>query len=327
MCIALISTAHPDYPLILIDNRDEFLRRPTAAAAWWPAPHSHVLGSRDMARSAHGTWLGVTRQGRIAVLTNYKEPSSDQAIGQLSRGQIINSFLELSPDDTTSTAQFVQRLVAGGEARAAGGFSLACGGIRGPLAVVSNRVRGEEGVRWIATGRGETVGLSNTAFGDGSWAKVRDGERMMREALRESWEGGEDEGMLVQRLLGLLSTDTLPRVDGGGGGGDLETYLDLLSESIFIPVIGEEGESAPSREEAEVCASNIHEKAEVLADGDDGAGHLQYMSGLYGTQKQTVVLVHHSGRVKFFERTLYDDDAKPIPIGKGDRVFEFQAEE
>ncbi|EFW13556.1 hypothetical protein D8B26_004196 [Coccidioides posadasii str. Silveira] len=319
MCIALISTAHPDYPLILIDNRDEFLRRPTAAAAWWPEPHSYVLGSRDMARAAHGTWLGVTRQGRIAVLTNYKEASS-QAVGQLSRGEIINSFLELPPDGSVSTEEYVERLIAGGEAQLAGGFSLACGSIQGPLAVVSNRVCAKDGVAWIAKEKGETVVLSNTAFGDCSWAKIRNGERLMKEALHTSYKMGESEDQLVQRLLGLLSTDTLPRLKEGT---DVETYIDLLCESIFIPVIGEEEEDM--REEAEICASNIHEKAEVM--GNASENHMRYMKGLYGTQKQTVVLVHHSGRVKFFERTLYDDDAKPVPIGKGDRTFEFIAEE
>ncbi|KAI1909433.1 hypothetical protein LOZ39_006281 [Ophidiomyces ophidiicola] len=316
MCIALISTAHPDYPLILVDNRDEFLRRPTAAADWWPEPYSFVLGSRDMARAAHGTWLGVTKHGRIAVLTNYKEDDCSQAIGKLSRGEIINSFLELPSDGSVNTEQFVDQLVAGGEAQLAGGFSLACGNIRGPLAIVSNRVCSKDSVTWIAKERGETVALSNVAFGDCSWKKVQNGESMMKEALHTSSKLGEHEDQLVQRLLAILSTDTLPRLKEGG---DLETYIDLLRESIFIPVIGEEQED--ERDEAEICTSKIHEKAEIVGNGQ--ANHMQYMKGLYGTQKQTVVLVHNSGRVKFFERTLYDNDAKPIPIGEGDREFEF----
>lgn len=305
-----------------------------------------------MARAAHGTWLGVTRHGRIAVLTNYKEDSTQAAIGQLSRGEIINSFLEQPPPTSSTspsdpengsgreqTEEYVSNLIAGGQAHLAGGFSLACGTIRGPLAIVSNRVCAGEGcVEWVATAPGQTVALSNTAFGDRSWAKIRNGEALMKDAVQASVKLGEGEEAFVQRLLGVLSTDTLPRMREEGGGGDLETYMDLLCESIFIPMIGEEKKD--EREEAEVCASHIHEKAEVMQDttatttgaekqatenGTDN--HMQYMQGLYGTQKQTVVLVHRSGRVKFFERTLYDDNAKPIPIGQGDRTYEFMAEE
>ncbi|PGH16707.1 hypothetical protein AJ79_01580 [Helicocarpus griseus UAMH5409] len=320
MCIALISTAHPSYPLILIDNRDEFLHRPTAPASWWPDDKSHVLASRDLARAAHGTWLGVTKQGRIAVLTNYRENSTKAAVGVRSRGSIVNSFLELPPDSKVTAKEYCEDLVAGGEAQLAGGFSLACGGVRGPLAVVSNRVAGAEGIEWIAKEKGQTVGLSNTAFGDRSWRKIVDGERLMKEAIDVSVKVGEGEDALVQRLLGLLSRDTLPRLDEGSG---LETYINLLRESIFIPVIGDDAEI--KRAVDEVCTSKIHEKIDVVANRPED--HHAYMKGLYGTQTQTVVLVHESGRVKYFERTLYNDQAEEIPIGRGDRAFDFVVEE
>lgn len=333
MCIALISTAHPEYPLILIDNRDEFLHRPTAAAQWWPEPYSYVLGSRDMARSAHGTWLGVTKQGRIAVLTNYRERSTQAAVGVRSRGEVINSFLELPPDKTVTTKQYVEDLVAGGEAQLAGGFSLACGDIRGPLAIVSNRVSATDGITWIAKEKGETVGLSNLAFGDRSWPKIVNGEEAMKEALRTSVKLGEPEDALIQRLLALLSTDTLPRLKNGG---DMESYINLLCQSIFIPILGDKEKNDDKKDEKdkkpdemtqdEIQAAYLPRKVDVVPNGTP-TGVPSFMSGAYGTQKQTVVLVHESGRVRFYERTLYDDDAKSIPIGEGDRSFEFTAEE
>jgi uncharacterized protein with NRDE domain len=49
-------------------------------------------------------------------------------------------------------------------------------------------------------------------------------------------------------------------------------------------------------------------------------------SGCYGTQKNIVVLVDKEGKAYYLERTLYDEDAKPIEKGKGDKVFEFQIE-
>ncbi|OJD19046.1 hypothetical protein AJ78_00997 [Emergomyces pasteurianus Ep9510] len=318
MCIALISTAHPSYPLILIDNRDEFLHRPTAPASWWPGDKSHILASRDLAREVHGTWLGVTKQGRIAVLTNYREDTA-KAVGMRSRGSIVNSFLELPPDSKVSTKEYAEGLISGGDSQLAGGFSLAFGYVRGPLAVVSNRVSAADGIEWIAKEKGQTVGLSNTAFGDRSWPKIRDGERLMKEAIDASVKLDEGEDALVQRLLELLSRDTLPRLHEGS---NLETYINLLRESIFIPVIGDDAEIKHSVDE--VCTSKLREKVGVVSNGP--MDHHAYMKGLYGTQTQTVVLVHESGRVKYFERTLYNDQAEQIPIGKGDRTFEFLVE-
>ncbi len=72
MClIAVAWQAHPDYPLIVLANRDEFHARPAAPARFW-AEAPQLLAGRDL--SAGGTWLGVTRQGRFAALTNVREP-------------------------------------------------------------------------------------------------------------------------------------------------------------------------------------------------------------------------------------------------------------
>ena len=92
--------------------------------------------------------------------------------------------------------------------------------------------------------------------------------------------------------------------------------MGLLRESIFIPVVGD-------RPDGGVEISNPAKKD----NGGDPTGIAQYMSGPYGTQKQTILLVGFDGRVKYFERTLYNQDVKPVPIGQGDRTFEFMVEE
>lgn len=89
MClIAVAWQAHPDYPLIVLANRDEFHARPAAAARFWEEAPA-VLAGRDL--SAGGTWLGVTRQGRFAALTNVREPG--MAPGEHSRGLIVSAYL------------------------------------------------------------------------------------------------------------------------------------------------------------------------------------------------------------------------------------------
>jgi uncharacterized protein with NRDE domain len=73
MCLVLLAwRVHPQYPLVLAANRDEFHARAAAPAAWWDTP-TGLLAGRDL--SAGGTWLGVTRAGRFAVLTNYRDPA------------------------------------------------------------------------------------------------------------------------------------------------------------------------------------------------------------------------------------------------------------
>ena len=73
MCLILVAwRVHADYPLVVAANRDEFFNRPTASAAFWKdAPQ--VLAGRDL--EAGGTWMGVTREGRFAALTNFRDPA------------------------------------------------------------------------------------------------------------------------------------------------------------------------------------------------------------------------------------------------------------
>jgi uncharacterized protein with NRDE domain len=90
MCLILLACdAHPLYRLIVAANRDEFHDRPTAPASFWDdAPQ--LLAGRDL--SAGGTWLGTTRNGRFAALTNYREPSA-RGQGAPSRGELVSEFL------------------------------------------------------------------------------------------------------------------------------------------------------------------------------------------------------------------------------------------
>jgi uncharacterized protein with NRDE domain len=90
MCLILLAwRVHADYPLVVAANRDEFFARPTAAADFW-VDQPTVLAGRDL--EAGGTWMGMTRSGRFAALTNYRSPEHHQA-GRPSRGQLVADFL------------------------------------------------------------------------------------------------------------------------------------------------------------------------------------------------------------------------------------------
>jgi uncharacterized protein with NRDE domain len=91
MCLILLAWhVHPEFPCVLAANRDEFHERPTRSADWWP-DHAGLLAGRDL--KAGGTWLGVTRRGRFAALTNFRDPSIQRADVR-SRGTLVTDVLE-----------------------------------------------------------------------------------------------------------------------------------------------------------------------------------------------------------------------------------------
>jgi uncharacterized protein with NRDE domain len=89
MCLILVAwRAHPDFPLVVAANRDEFFRRPTAQLSLWP--DGRILAGRDL--EAGGTWMGMTVDGRFAALTNFRAPELHRD-GMASRGRLVADFL------------------------------------------------------------------------------------------------------------------------------------------------------------------------------------------------------------------------------------------
>lgn len=90
MCIAYLAVAtSPEWPLFIAANRDESHTRPTRPAAPWPeAPE--VIGGKDL--EAGGTWFAVQKQGRFALLTNYRDMLPATGL-EMSRGHLCKDFL------------------------------------------------------------------------------------------------------------------------------------------------------------------------------------------------------------------------------------------
>ena len=219
-----------------------------------------------------------------------------------------------------------------------GGFSLLAGKLRKrrgsnekevePLCIISNRCGSADDVPWIAEKRREVYGLSNTAFIDPEvWPKVEIGKEKLLATVEEAIKKDLSEEELTKKLFAVLDTNTLPPADGRG----FEEYIAELKNSIFIPSIGT-ADPVVQLAKPESIASAVPEAVEndamqTLEEAETPAPELPHvMSGVYGTQRQTVLLVDWEGRVTYIERALYDEDGKPIPRGKGDIKFQFDVE-
>ena len=90
MCLVILAfKADPETPLIVAANRDEFHARPAQPATWW-ADQPDIVAGRDL--QAGGTWLGASRNGRFATVTNFRDAQAKSA-GFRSRGHLITEFL------------------------------------------------------------------------------------------------------------------------------------------------------------------------------------------------------------------------------------------
>lgn len=172
MCLIFFAfNAHPRYQLILAANRDEFYSRPTAPAEFWKdAPM--VLAGKDLA--AGGTWLGITRQGRFAAITNYRDPQG--AIGTKSRGNLTLDFLA----GTESCEEYLHRIEQNKNDYS--GFNLLVGKFsesKNELFYFSNR-GGEN--RKLTAG---IYGLSNALL-DTNWQKVETGKAKFTKILEKN---------------------------------------------------------------------------------------------------------------------------------------------
>lgn len=214
MCLVVAAwRVHPRYPLILAGNRDEFHARPAAPADWWPGSPD-VLAGRDL--EAGGTWLGVTRAGRYAVVTNYREGSPRG--GDLSRGLLPTAWL----GGNEPAGDFAQRLRR--EEHRYAGFNLLFGDAE-TLRYHSNR---QAASRALEPG---IHGVSNALL-DTPWPKLVLTRRRLAAAI-------DTERVEAEALLEILA-DTEP----AGADGEADPSLDpavrrvLSAPFILTPTYG-----------------------------------------------------------------------------------------
>ncbi len=203
MCLILLAHgAHPDYPLVIAANRDEYYERPTAMAEFWH-DHPHILGGRDL--ECMGTWLGVTRSGRFAALTNFRDPR-ERKTDAPTRGRLVSGFLA-SAREPREYLEEVATL-----APRYNGFSLLAGDIDGVFYFCSR----SGAVQQVPPG---IHGLSNHLL-DTPWPKVARGKERLQAALADTPS--------TEALLDLLH-DREPAVENAlpdtGIGVEMERVL------------------------------------------------------------------------------------------------------
>ncbi|MEN2767836.1 NRDE family protein [Ornithinibacillus xuwenensis] len=172
---------HPHYKLILTANRDEFYNRPTAQAQFWQTAPT-ILAGRDLEQM--GTWLGITKEGRVAALTNYRDPKQ-MKFGKFSRGAIVSNYLE-----SMDTAEHYLEALRKDKLNYVG-FNVLVGNPN-ELAYYNNI---EDSMTAIPPG---THGLSNH-FLNTPWPKVEKGKKKLQEYTLNR------EKIIVEDLFQILS--------------------------------------------------------------------------------------------------------------------------
>jgi len=202
MCLVVFAwQTHPAYRLILAANRDEFHQRPSRALNWWP-DRPEVLAGRDL--QAGGTWLAVSRDGRFATVTNYREQQRRQP-GLVSRGALVTDFV--------TGSESAETFVGAVDGDRYAGFSLLAADAR-DLYYVSNR--GDVPTK-IAPG---IYGLSNASL-DTPWEKVV----RSKAALQSLLESDNVNETSLFRLLGDRTVTAASDIDSGHIPFDLARAL------------------------------------------------------------------------------------------------------
>ncbi|HEU5338603.1 MAG TPA: NRDE family protein [Sulfuricaulis sp.] len=166
MCLIFIAyNHHPRCPLVIAANRDEFYQRPTAPAALW-TDYPELLAGRDL--EGGGTWLGVTRSGKFAAVTNFREPGKTRSNAP-SRGHLVTDFLV----GNVTPAGYLREVASRGAEY--NGFNLLAGDDTA-LCWYSNRA---EGPQELSAG---VYALSNHLL-DTPWPKVARGRAGFESAL------------------------------------------------------------------------------------------------------------------------------------------------
>ena len=203
---------HPIYKLILIANRDEQYKRSTQRAHFWE-DSPDLFAGRDL--QALGTWMGITKQGRFAALTNYRNPGEKPA--PASRGNLVASYLK----ENCSPETFLTQLQENRSAYK--GFNL----LIGSADTLYFYNKEENKVRTIEPG---THSVSNASLNT-PWPKVVKARKRLHEYVQQHHV------LEAEDLFSQLHDET-PALDAELPDTGVNQKLEKQLSSIFIRTDG-----------------------------------------------------------------------------------------
>ncbi|WOO85745.1 Transport and Golgi organization protein 2 [Vanrija pseudolonga] len=298
MCIVFYTQVQPGYKLVLAANRDEYLDRPASAAHWHrfeqpeqPRDDDYVLCGRDLGSPDQGTWLGITRDLRIGILTNIRYPVTPTTTITPSRGLLLKAFLAPPPAQAPPIDDFLNSI----SSETYAGFNLL-------LFHLHKRQNGwgEDEIGYLCNQPQHTLlslsndnvpsrGISNSPL-DAPFPKVVEGEARMTQLLADCHAQGGSEDDLVENLMSLLSPSR-----------PIKTYTDMTHSTRIDPfLLGPNPNASPTPE---------------VAGGR-----------WYATRVSTVILVKDDGQVLFVERDIATLEDGVVIQGSGERKERFAAE-
>ncbi len=239
MCLVVFSiNQHPRYPLIIAANRDEFFERPTQAVHHW-SENPDIIAGRD--KVAGGTWLGITKSGRFAAVTNIRQFPMETK--PLSRGQLITDFLQSSQSPINHSSQIAANVSH------YSGFNLFMGAIKSnsqdnnqaspqiDLVYAHNADNKAYQPQTITNG---IHGISNGLLSD-QWRKVTQTQKRFLDAINKPFK--REDLLEVLRHNERLEDRELPKT---GAPKDFEQQL----SSAFIPTFEVHGKHYGTRSQA-----------------------------------------------------------------------------
>lgn len=217
MCIWIFAIcADGDRSLVMAGNRDEFYERPTQPAGFWE-DCPRVLAGRD--GSAQGTWMGITRDGRFSLVTNFRDPAKVRA-DAASRGHLVSDFL----CGDSPAAEYAKAV--GSRAGRFNPFNLLAGDAGGIFWISDQG----EGAQKVAPG---VHGLSNALL-DTPWPKVERARSALAGLLGNPPEKDEE---LARGLFAILSDNT-PAPDAELPDTGVGPELERMLSPVFVKMPG-----------------------------------------------------------------------------------------
>ena len=232
MClIALALGVHPHFPLVVAANRDEFFERPTAQLGLWLGESgTRLIGGRDL--RGGGAAMALTQAGRIAMLTNVRDPSDVRNYTR-SRGELVLRWLEsdLAFADWLSCTQAVDFA----------GFNLIVGDTHAQSwHWVSNRsVSPSHAVQpawpWHARALayGQIVTISNASLST-PWPKSKLLEAAMRKALKSNCGDSPADEESIRDSLWTALQDTCKPADADLPSTGIDKTIEKALSSCFV---------------------------------------------------------------------------------------------